>query len=100
VKRATRELRTELNHQHARKFIMAYEKNAKQSAALSALAKQHNISVRELMLADEHLSAVCDIFYDGLPKLARMTMKREKFQTFYLNQREKLADEMFPVKKS
>lgn len=51
------------------------------------------------MLSDEHLSAVCDIFYEGLPKLARMTMKREKFQTFYLNQREKLADDMFPVKK-
>jgi hypothetical protein len=78
---------------------MAYQKNAKQSAALAALAKQHNISVRELMLSDEHISAVCDIFYEGLPKLARMTMKREKFQTFYLNQREKLADEMFPVKK-
>jgi hypothetical protein len=41
---------------------MAYQKNAKQSAALAALAKQHNISVRELMLSDEHISAVCDIF--------------------------------------
>jgi hypothetical protein len=77
---------------------MAYQKNAKQTAALVALAKQHNMSVREVMLSDEHLAAVCDIFYEGLPKLARMTMKREKFQTFYLNQREKLADEMFPVK--
>jgi hypothetical protein len=77
---------------------MAYQKNAKQTTALVALAKQHNMSVREVMLSDEHLAAVCDIFYDGLPKLARMTMKREKFQTFYLNQREKLADEMFPVK--
>jgi hypothetical protein len=27
-------------------------------------------------------------------------MKREKFQTFYLNQREKLADEMFPPPKA
>jgi hypothetical protein len=78
---------------------MAYQKNAKQSAALAALAKQHDTSVRELMLSDEHISAVCDIFYEGLPKLARMTMRREKFQTFYLNQREKLADEMFPVAK-
>jgi hypothetical protein len=79
---------------------MAYQKNAKQTAALVALAKQHAMSVRELMLSDEHVGAVCDIFYDGLPKLARMTMKREKFQMFYLNQREKLADEMFPLPKT
>jgi hypothetical protein len=79
---------------------MAYQKNQKQSAALSALAKQHSVTVRELMLSDEHLTPVCDIFYEGLPKLARMTMKREKFQTFFVNQREKLADEMFPVKKA
>jgi hypothetical protein len=79
---------------------MAYQKNQKQSAALAALAKEHNMSVRELMLSDAHLAPVCDIFYEGLPKLARMTMKREKFQTFFVNQREKLADEMFPVKKA
>jgi hypothetical protein len=78
---------------------MAYKKNAKQSAALHALAKQHNITVRELMLSDDHLEPVCEIFWDGLPKLARMTMKREKFQTFYLSQREKLADQMFPLPK-
>jgi hypothetical protein len=79
---------------------MAYQKNAKQTAALSALAKEHSMSVRELMLSDDHVTAVCDIFYEGLPKLARMTMKREKFQTFFVNQREKLADDMFPVKKA
>ena len=79
---------------------MAYQKNAKQTAALSALAKEHNLSVRELMLSDDHVTAVCDIFYEGLPKLARMTMKREKFQTFFVNQREKFADDMFPLKKS
>lgn len=79
---------------------MAYQKNAKQTAALVALAKTHSMSVREVMLADAHIGAVCDIFYEGLPKLARMTMKREKFQTFYLNQREKLADEMFPAPKA
>jgi hypothetical protein len=79
---------------------MAYQKNQKQGAALSALAKAHGVSVRELMLSDEHATAVGDIFYEGLPKLARMTMKREKFQIFYVNQREKLADEMFPAKKT
>jgi hypothetical protein len=79
---------------------MAYQKNQKQSTALKELAKAHNMSVRELMLSDEHLNAVCDIFYEGLPKLARMSMKREKFQTFFINQRLKLADEMFPLPKA
>jgi hypothetical protein len=76
---------------------MKYQKNAKQTAALVALGKQHNLPVRDLMLSDEHISAVCEIFYEGLPKLARMTMSREKFKVFYTNQREKLADQMFPV---
>ncbi len=76
---------------------MAYQKNAKQSAALTALGKKHQLSVRELMLSDDHLDEVCEVFYEGLPKLARMTMSREKFKVFYKSQRQKLADQMFPV---
>jgi hypothetical protein len=76
---------------------MAFQKNAKQSTALAALAKKHNLPVRDLMLSDTHCDAVCEIFYEGLPKLARMAMNREKFKVFYTNQREKLADQMFPM---
>jgi hypothetical protein len=71
---------------------------AQPTAVLVALAKQHNLIVREVMLSDEHLAAARDIFYDGLPKLARMTMKRGKFQASYLDRHEKLADEMLLVK--
>ncbi len=77
---------------------MAYQKNKAQTDALMALAKEVGLPVRELMLSDEHTDRVVPIFYAGLPKLARMTMRQEKFKTFYLNQRESLAEQMFPQK--
>jgi hypothetical protein len=76
---------------------MAFQKNNAQATKLNALSKQLNLPVRDIMLADEHLEKVCPIFYEGLPKLARMSMSREKFKTFYINQRLKLADQMFPL---
>jgi hypothetical protein len=76
---------------------MAFQKNNAQATKLNALSKELNLPVRDIMLADEHLEKVCPIFYEGLPKLARMSMSREKFRTFYINQRLKLADQMFPL---
>jgi hypothetical protein len=76
---------------------MAFKKNNAQAQKLSALSKELNLPVRQIMLSDEHLEKVCPIFYEGLPKLARMSMSREKFKVFYVNQRENLADQMFPV---
>lgn len=70
-----------------------------QSQKLIALAKSVQLPVRELILSDEHLDAVAPIFYDGLPKLARMSMNRDKFKTFFSKQRQHFADEMFPLKK-
>jgi hypothetical protein len=77
---------------------VAFQKNNEQAKKLKALSEELGMPVRDIMLSDEHLEKVCPIFYDGLPKLARMTMNREKFKAFYLNQRLKLADEMFPLK--
>jgi hypothetical protein len=76
---------------------MAFQKNNAQATKLNALSKELNMPVRDIMLSDEHLEKVCPIFYEGLPKLARMSMSREKFKTFYINQRVKLADQMFPL---
>ncbi len=76
---------------------MAFKKNQQQAQQLSALSKELNLPIREIMLSDLHLDRVCQVFYEGLPKLARMTMSREKFKAFYINQREKLADQMFPM---
>jgi hypothetical protein len=79
---------------------MAFQKNGNQAAKLTALSKEVNLNVRDMMLSDEHLDKVCPIFYEGLPKLARMSMSREKFKVFYINQRVKLADQMFPQAKA
>ncbi len=79
---------------------MAFQKNNNQASKLTALSKELNLPVRELMLSDEHLDKVHPIFYEGLPKLARMSMSKDKFKTFFINQREKLADQMFPQAKS
>ena len=79
---------------------MAFKKNNTQASKLSALSKELNMPVRDIMLSDQHLDQVCPIFYEGLPKLARMSMSKDKFKSFYLNQREKLADQMFPQTKS
>jgi hypothetical protein len=78
---------------------MAFQKNGAQAAKLSALSKEVNMPVREVMLSDEHVDKVCPIFYEGLPKLARMAMNRDKFKAFFLNQRVSLADQMFPLAK-
>ncbi len=67
-----------------------------QSQKLLALAKEVGLPVRELILSEAHLEQVAPIFYDGLPKLARMSMNRDKFKAFFLKQREQIANEMFP----
>jgi hypothetical protein len=77
---------------------MAYQKNRAQTEQLIALSKEVNLPVRELMLADEHIDRVCTIFYAGLPKLARMTMRPDKFKAFFQKQRQAIADDMFPQK--
>ena len=69
-----------------------------QSQKLMALAKEVNLPVRERILSDEHLEQVAPIFYEGLPKLARMSMNRDKFKAFFTKQRQQIADELFPVK--
>jgi hypothetical protein len=79
---------------------MAYQKNNTQATQLNALSKELNMPVRDIMLSDEYLDRVCPIFYEGLPKLARMSMNRDRFKAFFLNQRQKLADQMFPLQKA
>jgi hypothetical protein len=78
---------------------VSFKKNGTQAAKLSALSKEIKQPVREIMLSDEHIDKVCPIFYEGLPKLAQMAMNRDKFRVFYMNQRLKLADQMFPLAK-
>lgn len=75
---------------------MTYQKNKAQKDALIALAKQVNLPVRDMLLSDEHMDASSEIFYQGMPKLVRMTMNITKFKAFYKNNREKIVNDMFP----
>jgi hypothetical protein len=75
---------------------MKYQKNKAQKDALIALAKQVNLPVRDMLLSDDHLEASSEIFYQGMPKLVRMTMNLTKFKIFYKNNREKIVNDMFP----
>jgi hypothetical protein len=77
---------------------MAFQKNKAQADALQTLAKSVNLSVRDMLLSDEHFDAASDIFYKGMPWAVRMTMNLEKFRTFFRANREKIVNDMYPVK--
>lgn len=76
---------------------MKYQKNQLQKDALILLAKEVNLPVRDMLLSDEHLDKSSEIFYQGMPKLVRMTMNLTKFKAFYQNNREKIVNDMFPA---
>ena len=76
---------------------MKYQKNQLQKDALVLQAKEVNQPVRDMLLSDEHLDKSSEIFYQGMPKLVRMTMNLTKFKTFYQNNREKIVNDMFPA---
>ena len=76
---------------------MKYQKNQAQKDALIALAKKVKLPVRDMLLSDEHLDKASEIFYQGMPKLVRMTMNLTKFKAFYQNNREKIVNDMFPA---
>ena len=50
-----------------------------------------------MLLSDDHLDKSSEIFYQGMPKLVRMTMNLTKFKAFYKNNREKIVNDMFPA---
>ncbi len=76
---------------------MKYQKNQVQKDALLLLAKQVMLPVRDMLLSDEHLDKSSEIFYQGMPKLVRMTMNLTKFKAFYKSNREKIVNDMFPA---
>jgi hypothetical protein len=79
---------------------MKYQKNKAQMDELLALAKTVNMPVRDMLLSEEHFETSSEIFYKGMPRLVRMTMRLEKFKTFYKANREKIVNDMFPPPKA
>lgn len=70
------------------------KKNDPVAASLKKYADENNMSVKNILLSDDHLIKVCDIFYPQLPKLVRMTMNKEKFVSFYKTNREAFASQV------
>ncbi len=69
-------------------------KNDPAAKELEAFAKTKNKPLKEVLLTDEYLIQVCDIFYPHLPKIVRMAMKKDKFYDFYKTHRESLVNQM------
>jgi hypothetical protein len=80
--------------------MASYQKNKAQMDALMALAKEVNMPVRDMLMSEEHFEKSSEIFYQGMPKLVRMTMNLTKFRGFYQNNREKIINDMFPLPKT
>ena len=68
------------------------KKNDKALIELKALANKSGLSVRDLILSEDYLNNVCDIFYSHMPKLVRMAMNKEKFIKFYSEHKLQFAD--------
>lgn len=74
--------------------MIKFGKNPEQLQKLTTLAQQKGLPLRDLLLSDEHLDAVCGIFYEGMPKMVRMAFNRQKFTAFYQRQRETIVSQV------
>lgn len=71
--------------------MIKMNKNDPAARELEKFAKEKGKPVNEVLLSDEYLKDVCDIFYPYLPKMVRMVMNKTKFYDFYKLHREKLV---------
>lgn len=71
--------------------MIKFKKNPEQLAKLTELAKQKGLPLKEMLLSDEHLESVCNVLYDGMPKMVRMAFNKEKFTSFYQKNRETIV---------
>lgn len=67
------------------------QKNDKAFQQLEKYAKEQGKSLKEVLLSDDHLQQVSDIFYENMPKVVKWSMKKEKFVEFYKNHREQFV---------
>ncbi len=70
------------------------KKNDPAAQELEVYAKKKGKPVKEVLLSDEHLNDVCDIFYPHLPKMVKMVMKKDKFVDYYKTHRTALVAHM------
>lgn len=69
-------------------------KNDKAFKEIETYSKSQNKPMKEVLLSDEHLIPICDIFYSNMPKLIKMAMKKDKFIDFYKAHRIQFVSQM------
>lgn len=67
-------------------------KNEKAFKELESYAKSQKMPIKQVLLSDEHLEKVCDIFYSHMPKMVKFAMKKDKFTEFYKAHREQFVE--------
>lgn len=71
--------------------MFTVKKNDPAFKELTTFADTKNKPLKEVLLADEYLDDVSQIFYKHMPKMVRWSMKEEKFKEFYRTHREQLV---------
>lgn len=72
--------------------------NHKGYQTLLRYSQNRGITLKELLMSDEHLDAVCDILYKEMSGAIRLILKKDKFKAMFLNQRETLVEVFDGVK--
>lgn len=71
--------------------MFSVKKNDPAFKELATFAEGKNKPLKEVLLSDEYLDDVSQIFYKHMPKMVRWSMKEAKFKDFYKNHREQLV---------
>lgn len=74
--------------------MIKLKKNDPVAKELEKYSQQVGKSLQAILVDDEHLEKVCDIFYPNLPKLVRMAMNKNKFTEFYKSHRTAFAEQL------
>lgn len=68
--------------------------NDKAFKDLDNYAKSVGKPLKEVLLSDDHIIPVCDIFYGEMPKMVKFAMKKQAFVEFYRTHRENFVAQM------
>lgn len=74
--------------------MIKLKKNDPVARELEQYSQKVGKPLNTILISDEHLNNVCDIFYPNLPKLVRMAMNKAKFTEFYKSHRTAFAEQL------
>lgn len=73
---------------------MNINKNDAAFKELDDFAKSKNKPLKDVLLSDDYLDQVADIFHKHMPLTIRIVMNKNKFKSFYSEHREKLVNQI------